>query len=117
MAKNKTGRPRREIDYKTLDNLCMIMCTGEEIAAILEMDMDTLNACLKRDGNETFSVYFQKKSSNGKMSLRRMQFKKAVEGNPTMLIWMGKQILGQSDKAEVETTVNAPQLNINLTNK
>lgn len=38
----------------------------------------------------------------GKRSLRRTQFKAALEGNPQLLIWLGKQYLGQSDKSEVE---------------
>jgi hypothetical protein len=30
-----------------------------------------------------------------------MQFKAAEAGNPTMLIWLGKQYLGQSDKQDL----------------
>jgi hypothetical protein len=32
-----------------------------------------------------------------KMSLRRAQLQLALNGNPTMLIWLGKQLLGQQD--------------------
>ncbi len=35
------------------------------------------------------------------MSLRRLQWKAAKENNVTMLIWLGKQYLGQTDKQEV----------------
>ena len=31
------------------------------------------------------------------MSLRRKQIEVAMSGNPTMLIWLGKNVLGQSD--------------------
>lgn len=43
-----------------------------------------------------------------KESLRRTQAKLALSGHPGMLIWLGKQFLGQSDKQEqkTETTVN-----------
>jgi hypothetical protein len=34
------------------------------------------------------------------MSLRRMQWQAAENGNPTMLVWLGKQYLNQKDKAE-----------------
>ena len=98
MAKNKGGRPKYEIDYKTLDGLCAIMCTASEISSILNIDRDTLSAALKRDGHEGFSAYFKRKSSNGRASLRRTQYKVATDGNPTMLIWMGKQHLDQTDK-------------------
>lgn len=33
--------------------------------------------------------------------LRAAQYKAAMEGNTTMLIWLGKQRLGQSDKNEL----------------
>lgn len=33
-------------------------------------------------------------------SLRRMQWSKAKEGNVTMMIWLGKQVLGQKDRVE-----------------
>ena len=97
---NQGGRPIYEIDYKTLDSLCGIMCTKEEIASLLEIDEDTLHNALKRDGHDGFSVYYKKKSANGKMSLRRKQYQAAIDGNTTMLVWLGKQVLGQSDKTE-----------------
>lgn len=37
-------------------------------------------------------------------SLRRLQFKKAKEGNVGMLIWLGKQYLGQSERQETKLT-------------
>lgn len=106
--KKKGGAPKKLIDYSKLDKLCAIHCTGEECAAILEVDYDTLNNSLKSDGFGGFSDYFKKKSASGKMSLRRRQYTKAVdEGNPTMLIWLGKQWLGQKDSETlVDTTVN-----------
>jgi hypothetical protein len=93
-------KPLHQLDYKKLDAMCAIHCTGEECAAILGIDYDTLNRALKRDGNKGFAEYFKQKGSNGKMSLRRKQYDLAIEGNSTMLIWLGKQWLGQIDKSE-----------------
>ena len=100
MTKNKGGRPRAVIDYKTLQKLCAIHCTGEECAAILGVDYDTLDTALKRDKHGGFSEYFKKHSAKGKMSLRRRQFEQAESGNTTMLVWLGKQYLGQTDKVD-----------------
>ncbi len=36
------------------------------------------------------------------MTLRRKQYEAAMGGNITMMIWLGKQILRQSDKAEIK---------------
>ena len=33
-----------------------------------------------------------------------MQWKSAEDGNVTMQIWLGKQVLGQAEKQEVTTT-------------
>ena len=43
-----------------------------------------------------------KGKDKGKMRLRQMQWKAAEGGNVSMLIWLGKQVLGQSDKQELE---------------
>lgn len=37
------------------------------------------------------------------MSLKRKQWEMAMNGNITMLIWLGKQNLGQTDKVEQRT--------------
>ena len=100
--KRHNGPYIKEVDYKTLEKLCAIHCTGEECAAILEMDYDTLNKRLNEDGHDGFSEYFKKKSSSGKMSLRRKQIEVALSGNTTMLIWMGKQHLDQKDQRRDE---------------
>ncbi len=97
------GRPLKVIDWKTVVNLCELQCTGEEIASVIEVDYDTLNTACKREHGKSFSDYFEEKRAGGKVSLRRAQFKTATEdGNPTMLIWLGKQMLGQRDKLDVD---------------
>ena len=96
--KNKGGAPKKTIDYIQLQKLCAIQCTGEECAALLNIDYDTLNRHLKNDGHGGFTDYFKKYSANGKASLRRRQYKAAVEdGNVPMMIWLGKQYLGQKE--------------------
>lgn len=89
------GRPKKVIDYNLVEKLANIMCTQEEIATMFDCDVRTL----QRD--EEFCRVFKKGKENGKMSLRRTQFKLA-EKNPTMAIFLGKQYLGQRDNIEVE---------------
>ena len=89
------ARPRKEIDYELIAKLAEIQCTEEEIASILDVSVRTL----QRD--KEFCRVFQTKKKSGKSSLRRMQWKKAEEGDRTLLIWMGKQYLGQSDRQEI----------------
>ncbi len=42
--------------------------------------------------------------ARGRASLRTWQFQAAKAGNTKMLIWLGKQLLGQKDTSKVEQT-------------
>lgn len=91
------GRPKKEIDYMAVEKLANIQCTQEEIASFLGISSRTL----LRD--EKFKELFAKGRENGKMSLRRIQWKHAEKSVP-MAIWLGKQYLGQKDIIEASTT-------------
>lgn len=91
------GRPKKEINYETVEKLANIQCTQEEIASFLGISTRTL----QRD--EQFMELFAKGRENGKMSLRRIQWKHAEKSVP-MAIWLGKQYLGQKDIIEASAT-------------
>ena len=93
----KNGRPEKAIDESLLKNLCMIQCTEKEMCAVLEVDPDTLQAYIMKVHKKTFSEYYEIYKGQGRVSLRRLQFRKAEEGNVSMLIWLGKQYLDQKD--------------------
>ena len=61
---------------------------------------------MKDEGHVSFSEYLKKHGAKGKMSLRRKQFEVANAGSIPMLIWLGKQQLGQADKSE--TSLSGP---------
>lgn len=84
--------------FKQFEDLCYIQCTQAEICNVLDVDPDTLANKLQEHYGMGYSEAYKKFSDGGKMSLRRMQFRKAQEGSNTMLIWLGKQYLGQSEK-------------------
>jgi hypothetical protein len=88
------------VDWEKVISMCAIQCTGEEIAGVLGIDYDTLQRACKRENNMLFADYMAQKRSGGRMSLRRKQYSTAMDGNPTMLVWLGKNWLGQTDKIE-----------------
>jgi hypothetical protein len=112
MAKSKNpkmGRPKKPIDWTELDKLLAIHCTQSEVCAWLDISDETLNVRCKKEKGMTFLEYSRQKTKVGKMSLRRRQYTKAVEeGNTTMLIWLGKQWLDQTDKAEYKAEIRSP---------
>lgn len=96
----RTGRPRIEIDVEEFKKLCTMQATLEEIAGWFDCSADTIENFCKREFKTTFSDAFKRFSAGGKISLRRKQFHVAMDGNATMLIFLGKQYLGQSDKVD-----------------
>ena len=98
------ARPKIEIDFDMVKKLCAIQCTGQEIADVLDVSYDTLERRVKEVYRISFADYIKKHSANGKMSLRRKQHEVAMSGNTTMLVWLGKQYLGQTDKQAVDNT-------------
>lgn len=85
------ARPKKVLDYEMAEKLARLFCTQEDIATILNVSTRTL----LRD--QKFLEIYRRALETTKASLRRMQFKAAEEGNVTMMIWLGKQYLGQRD--------------------
>jgi hypothetical protein len=99
--KNKpgAGRPfRTDIDEAMLVKLARIHCTMKEIAACLDCSVDLLE--------RNYAELIKKSQSEGKASLRRMQYLCAEKGNVGMMIWLGKQLLGQVDASVLAAAVH-----------
>ena len=95
--KKSVGRPRKHnLDTKQVEQLASFGCTDTEIASFFDMSRTTLE--------RNYEQYMTKGRESGKIRLRQMQWASAKKGNVAMLIWLGKQILGQSDKQDI--TVN-----------
>jgi len=111
MTGKKLGRPKKEIDFDTLEKLCELHCTRDEICDFLDIDDETLSCRLREQGYKNFSTYYEKHLGGGKVSLRRLQWLAAEKGSIPMLIWLGKQILGQSDRLDQNIKdITPPQL-------
>lgn len=101
MARKPTGkpmgRPTKEVNWDTFEQLCKIQCTQTEIASVLGLHTETVREKAEKKYKEDYSAIYKRFSEDGKSSLRRAQFKAALGGNVTMLIWLGKIVLGQRD--------------------
>lgn len=94
MPKNSGGRPPIKPDIQKLEALCSVMATDEEIAATLGVSHDTV-ARWKR--HEEYGPIIERGRAAGRVSLRRSQFQRALAGDSTMLVWLGKTVLGQKE--------------------
>ena len=91
------ARPKKIINQKQFEAMCAIQCTKEVICNVLGVTEKTLNNWCNEVYEQDFSLVFRQKRDGGKASLRRNQWKLAENGNSTMQIWLGKQILKQSE--------------------
>lgn len=116
--KNLGGRPRKEIDKQTFENLCALQCTESEICSWFDTTDKTLSKWCKETYGLGFSDIYPIKAEGGKISLRRTQWKLAQK-SPAMAIFLGKNMLGQTDKVQNVTdmhieNVNPPEVKIYL---
>jgi len=84
------GRPKLNIDEVLVERLAERFCAYTEIAAIVGCNEGTIR--------KRFSEVVSKGREKGKRILREWQLKAAENGNPTMLIWLGKMYLDQRDE-------------------
>lgn len=95
---NTGGRPEHIIDWQAFEKLCHMQCTLVEIADFFACDEKTIERRVVKQYGEGFVDTYKKLSAGGRRSLRRWQFDAAAKGNTTMLVWLGKQWLGQIDQ-------------------
>ena len=80
-------------------NIAVSQCPDEEIAAFLGISYSTFKRRKREDPALSEAVELGR--DNGKQMLRQCQWDKAMDGNIVMMIWLGKQYLGQSDKTDL----------------
>ena len=104
--------PRKKLEWdaeqiRQFKELCGIFCTQDEICRVMGVTPEQLDKLLNRHLREEvcgragqricFDEAFARFSAGGRESLRRKQFELAMEGDKSMLVWLGKQYLGQKD--------------------
>ena len=77
------GRPKAEVNWQLVEELCKIQCTQEEIAAVVGYCVDTLDKYCKITHSMSLSDFFRQKRLGGHASLRRKQWLMS-EKNPAM---------------------------------
>jgi hypothetical protein len=103
--RKKLGRPEIQVDLGLVRGLAAIGCTDEDIALLVGISKSTLFN-RKQDDPEFLSA-LEKGRAEIRMSLRRKQVEIAKAGNVTMLIWLGKQLLDQTDRRDLTGTLGS----------
>lgn len=111
---------RIEFDWVQFDKLCSLppVISQEDIAFVLGCSVDTLDRRVKEKHPEmTLAEYRIKRASHFRIGIINKQYQVAMGGNCTMLIWLGKQYLNQTDKNGIDANVtkDGEKLVINFT--
>jgi len=83
------GRLQLPVPPDEVELMASIGCTDREISTYFGLAETTMRS--------NFSDYLINGRQQLKTSLRRAQLQTALAGNATLLIWLGKQILGQQE--------------------
>lgn len=99
MNGRKVGRPRAEVDPNMVKSLAAIGCTMEEVGGAFGCSHQTIRNNYLAEYKLGYAAF--------KKSLRRWQYERAQRGSDAMLIHLGNNYLGQTNKNENknETTV------------
>ncbi len=94
--------PKIKMNTEDIERLASLQCTQVEIAAWFDASIKTLELRLSKDA--ALREAYDRGRAKGRISLRRHQMRMVEEGNATMAIWLGKQILGQRDVQRLEVS-------------
>ncbi len=84
------ARPKKyNLDTDQIKKLASLGCTNKEMGDFFGCSADLLE--------KRYSEFLTKGRAEQKLRLRQLQWKSAEKGNIVMQIWLGKQILGQSE--------------------
>lgn len=100
------GRPKIEFNAEELRRLSVLHCTQSEIAAFFGVSLSCVEKRLATEPQ--MKAAWDGGRALGLISLRRQQTRLAEKGNATMLIWLGKQLLGQRDNLELSGPSGGP---------
>jgi len=101
------GRNAVKLDYGIVDTALYYGATIEQIRFLLEskgtkVTTKTIQRAIERDKKVPFSKYREYVQGGIKLKLAQKQVEVAMAGNVSMLIWLGKNLLGQSDTPHIK---------------
>lgn len=100
-ASKDNGRPKIVFDIAQIHVFGSMKATFDTMADFYGVSVDTIRRRMQNEESD-FCKAYKKGFSKLKMRLSEKQIQVALLGNPTMLIWLGKQYLEQKDQIEQE---------------
>ncbi len=92
-----------EDDWKKIELFMKAGASQERIAIALDICRETLAKKCKERYGEEYTDTTRRFNTNGKLLIEATQYQKALSGNTTMLMWLGKVLCGQREPDTVST--------------
>jgi hypothetical protein len=83
-----------------LEKVASFPLRQEDIAWTMGVSLDTLERRVRKEYKISFAEFQEQRQSKFRMSILQKQYESAMNGNVGMLVWLGKNYLGQLDKTE-----------------
>lgn len=102
------ARPPTEsdkIDKAELEKLMRLYPTEQEAADWFGVQFKTMQRYIRKHFGCSFVQLREKSFVRTRVGIKRAQIEKALKGDNTMLIWCGKQYLGQAEKLEQRSQI------------
>jgi hypothetical protein len=113
------SRPEIPINWEEVDYMLKCGCLGTEIAAVFCMHPKSFYKRVEDKFEMTFTEYSQEKRAIGEKALRQKQYEKAMglteTGDNTLLIWLGKNRLGQRNEDKMTVVTQEQQATLDKT--
>ena len=97
-VKRPVGRPKKELDVKQIEMLSGFGCSILEMAEFFTVDESLLR--------RRYMDKIRRGRQKLKLRIRQLQLKYAAAGSVPLLIFLGKNLLNQTDKQQVDMTGN-----------
>lgn len=106
----RPSKKLEQIEFNGWDQLdaLIVWASQEYCADKLGISIETLATRIKEKTGLSFPEYKKQKKEPLRINLLKKQYDVAMSGNVSMLIWLGKNELGQTDKIEQFNPKGAP---------
>lgn len=106
-------------EYEFFEELCSKFCEQKEISNIMRTSITKINLYCKKhyidedDGHKmTFGEVQEMFRSRGALKIRNKQWELIEKGNLQMIMWYGKNYLGQKDNPTIDNSLEEIKNNI-----
>ena len=112
MTDRKRGRPMIEFDLVEVEELSRSYCSFIELGKFFNCSEDVIEDRYRN--NPDFKAAIDRGRFEAIKGLRRKQLEMTMDGNTQLAIFLGKNLLGQTDKMDIDQQSRIEPINIEI---